>query len=243
MSSIGFLHPAKWTTLLSADARNVTRDPTLLFVTIFAFVPLVGFGIWGADIDNWVSQSIGLDNFTHYALPVLLVVPATLFGWVSGFLLLEDRDDGPLIALDVTPMGRSGFFGYRIGITAIVAFALTLLGLLILAPGMNGFVATIISVLLALEAVCFAFALPGIARNKVEGLALSKVLNLFSIMPLLALIPAPWRYLTAPLPTFWLGELIYNPQALPLPFAIGAALIIHLVCVWLCARLALNRLG
>ncbi len=37
-----------------------------------------------------------------------------LIGWVTGFLLLEDRDDGPLLAVDVTPIGKCGFLAYRV---------------------------------------------------------------------------------------------------------------------------------
>ena len=50
----------------------------------------------------------------------------TLIGWVTGFLLLEDRDEGTLLALDVTPVGKSGFLLYRVGVTATLAVALTL---------------------------------------------------------------------------------------------------------------------
>jgi hypothetical protein len=35
--------------------------------------------------------------------------------------MLEDRDDGALLALDVTPPGKAGFLAYRVTVTAGVA--------------------------------------------------------------------------------------------------------------------------
>ena len=44
------------------------------------------------------------------------------------------------------------------------------------------------------EAVIAAALLPALARNKVEGLALTKLTNIMAVVPLLALLPSPWRF-------------------------------------------------
>ncbi len=103
----------------------------------------------------------------------------------------------------------------------------------------------VIAIFVGLQAVILAFAIPAISRNKVEGLAVTKVLNIAAIFPLLAIIPSPWRYLAAPVPAFWVGELLglsTNPY-LTLPLIIALGLLVHLSALWLFYRLLAARTG
>lgn len=238
--------PRRFTTLFESDRRNVLRDPTMVFAILFSAAPaLIGYFFRDA-MDAAVEAQFGFADIFSYLLPIFLSIPAFMVGWVTGFLFLEDRDDGPLLAVDVTPVGKRGFMSYRFAVTAAITFVLTLFGSALLLPERGVAVALVLSVMIAMDAIGMALILPALARNKVEGLAVTKAVNILSFAPLAALLPLPWRYLAGFLPTFWVGEIIYNAPAFPGGgFLIAAALgiVVHLIVVWLLYRLQARRAG
>ena len=238
--------PRRFATLFESDRRNVLRDPTLMFAVIFSAAPALAGYFFRDGINSLVEAQFGFAGIFTYILPIFLTIPAFMIGWVTGFLFLEDRDDGPLLAVDVTPVGKRGFMSYRIAITVVIAFALTVMGSALLLPERGVATALVLSILVSMDAIGMALILPALARNKVEGLAVTKAVNILSFAPLLALLPLPWRYLGGILPTFWIGEIIFNAPAFPeAGFLIAAALGIgvHLVVVRLLYRLQARRAG
>lgn len=237
--------PNRFAQLFAADTRNISRDPALLFAIVLSIALPIGIAVFRPVIDNTAANTLGVTAFTNYIIPVVFCLPAFLTGWVTGFLLLEDRDDGPLMALDVTPMGKAGFFAYRAIVTAIITAAITILCLILLAPQTPLLVAAIIVVLIAIEAVCSAFILPAIARNKVEGLAVTKVINIAAIVPLLVLLPSPLRYIGAIIPSYWIGDLLMDEatQYLSLNVKLALAIIVHVLVALLLYRFASRRIG
>ena len=232
--------------LFASDAANVTRDPTLLFVICFSVVPMLAGVFFRDGIDTLGSSVFGIQNLFAIVLPIFISLPAFLIGWVTGFLFLEDRDDGPLLALDVTPVGKRGFMSYRVAMTAAITFAITLLSCALLLPERGVAMALVLSVMVALSAVVSALILPAIARNKVEGLALTKVTNLLSMVPLVALVPGPWRLLGGFVPTYWIGELIFNAGDFPgfhFLVAATAGIGMHIAAVALLYRAQARRAG
>lgn len=237
--------PRRFARLISSDAVNISRDPTLLFATVLSVVPTILAAWLWTTANVAVQTQFGLAGFMGYMLPFIFCLPPFLVGWVTGFLFLEDRDDGPLMALDVTPVGKKGFFAYRVSVTAVLAAAITVIAWVLLIPDSGPGLAILLAVLIALEAVAAALILPAIARNKVEGLALTKVTNLFAVAPLIAIIPSPWRYLAAPIPTYWVGELlgVSGVDYLPYWLVAAIALVTHAAAAWGAYRLAISRVG
>ncbi|MBL8126276.1 MAG: hypothetical protein JNM64_01485, partial [Chloroflexia bacterium] len=146
---------------------------------------------------------------------------------------------------DVTPVGKAGFLAYRVGITALIAAAITLYAWPLILPSVAAPIVAVIAVLVAASSVGFAVVLPAIARNKVEGLAVTKLTNLLSVAPLLAAIPSPLRFLAAPLPPFWIGELLGLTTVAALPFWLAAlaGAAVHALAVLLLFRLFARRAG
>lgn len=231
--------------LFLADTRNVSRDPALLFAILLSIALPIGVAFFRPMIDAAAFDAFALEDFTGYLNLIVFTLPAFLIGWVTGFLLLEDRDDGTLLALDITPMGKSGFFAYRATITAIITALVTSLCIILLAPQTPLLISATLVVLITIDAVCVAFILPAIARNKVEGLALTKIVNIGAILPLLVLMPSPLRYIGAIIPTYWIGELLLSDtqQYLSLPVKIGLAVAIHALVALFLYRLASRRIG
>lgn len=227
---MGF-RPRRVGRLIGSDVTNVSRDPMLVFGLLMSVVPSVLLLSFRQAIDGAAIEAFGVADFSRYIVPVALCLPAFLVGWVAGFLFLEDRDDGPLLAVDVTPVGKAGYVAYRVGFAGLLIAAITLPATIALQPAVNPALAILIAVLVAIEGVPAAVVLPALARNKVEGLALTKLTNLFALMPLLAIIPSGWRYLAGILPTFWIGELLglSGEAGLPLVISAAIALAVHLI--------------
>lgn len=245
MTLTSVFKPARVKSLLIADAKNIARDPTLIFAILLSIAPAIAISIWRSQIDQAAFNAFGLSNAIHLALPFLLSLPAFLIGWVVGFLLLEDRDEHTLLALDITPVGKGGYMLYRVALAMALTFIVTLIGICLLAPQTTWPMIIGLSVLVAIEGACAAFILPAVARNKVEGLAVTKLSNILAVASMLTLIPSPWRYLAGFIPTFWFGEALQvsSQTYLPLPVIFVLAFITHLGAAWLLYRLVLKRVG
>ncbi|WP_417308412.1 hypothetical protein [Devosia sp.] len=233
MSAPLLTQSGRWRRIVQYDLRNIVRDPMLLIVMVMSALPALGLAIWRSDIDAAALGAFDAAGFTRYLIPTFLVLPALLIGWVVGFLTLEDRDEGALMAVAITPLGARAYLGYRAALAAGLTMGLTIYGILLLLPGISFPLATLISVLVAIEAVLSAAILPAMARNKVEGLALTKLTNILAMAPLAALLPFPWRYAFGIVPHYWLGELLLVPpaEAMPLWITAALALAVHAIVV------------
>ncbi len=245
MKTLSALSPSRFNKLLVSDSKNVSRDPVLMFAILLSVVPAIAFILARQSIDEAALPAFGLVDFSTYLAPIVLGLPAALIGWVTGFLILEDRDDGPLLALDITPLGKAGFTLHRATVTFAITFLITLISAPQILPGVGIVTFLALAVFVGLQAVILAFAIPALARNKVEGLAVTKILNTAVIIPLLALLPSPLRYLAGFVPNFWLGELLNLSSQLYLTrlLIIVVGLVVHLVVLWLFYRLLERRTG
>ncbi|MDY6917523.1 MAG: hypothetical protein SVP26_06200, partial [Chloroflexota bacterium] len=194
--------------LVRGDAKSIVRDPTLLFVT---FLPiLLGLVLrffipWLADL---LQPSFDLTRYYVHIMGVLAVYPPAAFGWVTGFALLDERDENILTAVAVTPLSKAGYITYRLTMPLFVGgilcyITLFVAGLVPLSP-IKVLPVAMISSLGAPLAALFMVAFAG---NKVEGLALSKGISLMYIGPLAVIfIQSDWQYLAGVIPTFWVSR-------------------------------------
>ena len=244
MSALAIFVPRRFIRLMVSDAKNISRDPMLMTVSGLSLAPAIGFWFGKAAMDDAALTAFGIGELSRYVAPIVLVLPALLIGWVTGFLMLEDRDDGALLALDVSPPGKAGFLAYRLTVTAVIAAAVTLLAVPLVIPQAGG-VAVLTALFIAADAVIVALMLPVAARNKVEGMALTKLINVASLAPLAAFAPAPLRYAAGIVPPFWVGELLLPPNAagvgLPVAAVLGVA--VHFVAIALLFRPLGERAG
>lgn len=226
IKALDVFQPNRFINLLSSDVRNVGRDPTLLASVFLGFITPIGIMFFAQKIDQSAEEAFGLTAFLAYLFPIIVTLPAFLIGWVTGFLFLEDRDDGPLMAVEVSPIGKGGFFLYRAAISAILTAAIVVLSCYLLSSNLDVNFVIFLALLVSSQTICVALLLPILARNKVEGLAATKIINLAAMVPLVALVPSPARYLAGIVPTYWLGELLIPQPQTYLPVAVSIVLAI-----------------
>ncbi|MBE2197292.1 MAG: hypothetical protein IAE79_01700 [Anaerolinea sp.] len=194
-------------TLGPIDGRNTRRDPMLRWMLLAPlFLALIFRFVlpWAVQI---AEANVGLDLRPY--LPMLyaylaLLIPV-LYGAVVGFLLLDERDDRTLLALQVTPLPLAGYATYRIGVPILLSLLLTPLTFWVVGvPGLSWWGMWVTAVAAAPLAPIYMLLLAAFAANKVQGFALMKGLGIFLVVPLAAwFVPMPWQLLLGLLPTYW----------------------------------------
>ncbi len=191
------------------DLKSVRRDSLLLSIALTPWLIVIMLRLAVPSLTAWsyTRYQIRLEDYYPLIVGVFLLLNVPLmFGVMSGFLLLDERDDDTLTALRVTPAALSGLLSYRLLTSALLSWAymlicLPLTGLVALAQVPR----TIPALLLAsLFAPIVALALMAFARNKLEGFALLKGVGVVMLGPVAAyFISAGWRLAFGLLPTYW----------------------------------------
>ena len=173
-----------WASLLAADARNIAREPPLWACVLLPWLLALGLRFGFASLEELTAPWIALGELRPHVAAFAVVMPGMMIGWVVGFLLLDERDDGVLAAIEVTPLGRGGFTRYRLllpTLLTLVTAALVHLCAGVLAPGWGPTLTAIVAA--SAVAPLVALFLVGFAGNKVEGLALAKLASLLVLLP------------------------------------------------------------
>ena len=235
--------PRKMVQLLAADALNVSRDPILLAAMVISILPAILLLAFGQAAEAGAQTAWGVSGMASVLGALAVVVPGAMIGWVTGFLLLEDRDEAMLLALEITPIGKTGFIAYRLAVCAVLVVALSTATALATLP-IGPFTALAMGLVAAAHGLAGALFLLAFAANKVEGLALTKLVNLALFAPLVVLWQGPLRYLGAPLPPFWIGEMAgLGANPLHPAFALVAAMLVSALWIGAFWRRVRKTLG
>lgn len=130
---------------------------------------------------------------------------ALMAGVIFGFLLLDEKDQGTIQAMLVTPVPLTNYLVYRITVPAIIGFFIVIalvygIGqallpwwqLLPLAAGAS------------LTASIGTLFFPAVAENKVQGFAMTKFTGIIGWVILGGwFVSEPWQWLLGLFPPFW----------------------------------------
>jgi fluoroquinolone transport system permease protein len=227
-----------FTALGPIDLKNLRRDPLLVWLPVVPLFPalLVRWGV--PPLAAWLETEFDFALVPYYPLIMsfLAVLTPSFAGMITGFLLLDERDDRTLTALLVTPLSLNGYLTYRMGAPLLLGSVMTLLVLPLAGLISLPFAQTVAVVLLgALIAPLLALFLAAFAENKVVGFALMKTLNGILILPAVAyLAPANWQWAAGLIPTFWPLKTYWLAAESSGAFwpAIAAGLAINLIAVY-----------
>lgn len=203
--------------LVPIDAKSVGRDPLLHWLLFYPLL-LAMLIRWGTPLLSLhLHARFNFDLQPYYPLLMSFVALMTpmLAGIVIGFLLLDQRDDQTLTALQVTPLTLSGYFAYRIAVPTALSFLITIVVFPITGLLDLGAVALIaVAVSSCLLAPLYALFLGVFANNKVQGFALTKALGILLVPPLIAyFVKSPWQLLFGLDPLFWPAKFLWSMNA------------------------------
>ena len=201
-------------TLGPIDFRNVIRDSNLKWM-VFLPVLLALILRWGLPpLAGWLDAGYGFNLVPYYpaimAYLLVMMSPMT-YGMVTGFLLIDEKDEDTLTALQVTPLPLSAYLVYRISVPILLAFLI----LFVIFPltGLDRFpLAILVPTALAAAPIApwFALTLASVAQNKVQGFALMKMLGTVLMLPVFAFFTdSAWAWLFGIIPTFWPMKLFW----------------------------------
>lgn len=190
------------------DIRSVRRDSTLSWMI---FLPILS-----ALILRWSVPPLTTRLLARYAFdltpyyPVLLayflvVMTPLTFAVLIGFLLLDEKDDQTLKALQVTPLSLNAYLAYRIAVPVILTFVLMFVIFPLSGLGtLTWHEILVIAITAAPFSPVFALFLASFAQNKVQGFALMKLSGAVLMIPVFAYFVNPqWELAFGLIPTYW----------------------------------------
>jgi fluoroquinolone transport system permease protein len=202
-----------WWILLGNEVENIRRDPLLRWLVILpaALIPLVRYGLPALAAALLTHFNFDLQPYFVLILSGLTLLPAILTSMVVGFLLLDERDEGSLLALQVTPLTLPNYLFYKCSWPLVAGTAVNLL----LLPAVGLIPLTwpqiaLVSLVTAPLAPLLALVLVLIAQNKVQGFAVAKGLSGIPIFLISAyFVPMPYQLLAGVIPSFWAVKLFW----------------------------------
>jgi fluoroquinolone transport system permease protein len=224
--------------------RNMPFVPVLLALALRFVLPPVAGVIGGLLHVDWLML------YPLFVGCVLVLLAPMLTGAVVGFLLLDERDDHTLTALQVTPLPLTSYLAYRLAMPMLLSTVMTGLALVISGLPLDAGQMALCALAAAPLASLVTLFLAGFGANKVQGFALQKAMSVFMIAPLLAAVaPMPLALLFWLVPTAGPVLLIWLFQGLSLAWMSGmgplgwfaVTVLYQLLVLWLLLRRFLQR--
>ncbi|MBN1260561.1 MAG: hypothetical protein JXB35_07760 [Anaerolineae bacterium] len=191
------------------DLRNVRRDSLLAWIIALPLFMALLLRVCVLPLTTVLWERLQFDLTVYYPLIlsyfIIMMFPAT-YGMVIGFLLLDERDDETLTALQVTPMPMNAYLAYRVSIPALLTLLIMFPAFPIAGLGNPSagdiFIAAITAAPLA--PLC-ALTLAGFSANKVQGFAVLKAVGFIALATVLFsyFVRSGWQWAFGIIPTFW----------------------------------------
>jgi len=200
---MGQIRILRW--LGQGDLLNTIRDPYLKWMIIIPFILALLIRLLLPELTGWASPMVNIVPFYPLVMALIVVFVPLLYGIVIGFLVLDERDEGTLNALKVTPVSMRRYIAYRVSAPMALSFITTLI-----AYPLAGLISVdwqlliIVAALASLESPFIALVFACFAENKVQGFAIQKMLGTVLMALLVAFLIDPgWEFIFWALPTYW----------------------------------------
>ena len=189
-------------TLSINDFRMVFRDPML---RVFLFMPLLVLAVVVWLVPLLFAAYPAARDYDYVILMLAGMQTSTMFGFINGFVFLEEKDEQVFSALRVMPVSA----GMLVGVRMLLGFAVACLVNVVLLRltswvAMSWGQTVLLAVQYALLAPLLALLVATFAQNKVEGLAQFKLYNFMLNLPVLIyFLPYEILHGLAVIPTYW----------------------------------------
>lgn len=236
------------TNFILADIKNIIRDPMQSLTAIAPLIIIVVLRIALPVAREKTLEFFQYDISSDYAMIVVffsMLIPM-MVGLVIGFVILDERDESMIIYFAVTPLSKSGYLFFRVIIPAIFSFVFSVVFFLSfydICP-FDFSVILMAAMLLSIQAPVFPLLMASVAANKVEGLAVGKLLGMV-IMPPVAyyIISSKWTLLLLAVPQTWLVEVTIGRNLNWFSsFSFFLAMAIHVFVLFVSVRIFKKRI-
>ncbi len=184
--------------LARKDIRIIYRDRFMLFIAAYALIlALVArLGV------PWVP----VDNLDLYLAPAIVMFGTLLLGTLLGFALIEEREQGTWLLLRVLPLSSKTVFAYFVASASVLSLVVSFAAAMLYGYPVADWPAFVFMLVAsALAAPLVMLTLGALAKNKIEGLAVSKIISALGILPALVFFaPTSWQVVAVWCPLYWL---------------------------------------
>ncbi|MEE4213382.1 MAG: hypothetical protein V2I43_29415 [Parvularcula sp.] len=225
--------------ILRGELAAIARDPALVSVVLMSAAPALVFQAFSREFDDLFLEQLGITGGTRVVAGFIGSLPGLLIGWVFAMRFLEERDEGLERVIAASEFGIWRFTLLRLFLAAALAFTLSAFTAFSLEAS-GALVIAVVAVCGSLQALLVASLLPSFAKNRVEGLAFSKLISPLALAAATALAGTNLRLLAAPLPTFHMGQLL-SRNSVPDLLTVAAALLVNLVWTLVAVRIFRQR--
>jgi len=195
-------------TVLISELKNIVRDKMYLF---FAIYPVI-LGFIGYLLIPYMENRMDpLSLWPEIVAMFMILITGFIFGALTAFTLLDDKDDLVLMSLKITPISVKYYVVVKLITSYIFAVFATII--LIYATGFlpGAGVGTVILIALAgaIQAPGVALIVNSFADNKVEGFVVMKLSGMILVLPVVAFFVMDWQEVfLAFAPGFWTARMI-----------------------------------
>lgn len=195
----------KYYSVIASDLRNTKREPTLLlmFVVPFIMLALIRFGL--PALVDFVPV---FGQYHKIIIAFFVLLNAVFPGFILSFIFLDEKDLQLISVLRVTPVSLKGVLLSRILFMLVFGFMGSLLILFFNGATNYTLIQNLaIAILSALNVPFLVLFISTIAKNKVEGLTLLKVVNVILFIPVAVFfLENSWENLLAIFPAYWVFQ-------------------------------------
>ncbi|WP_042220813.1 hypothetical protein [Oceanobacillus manasiensis] len=191
--------------LIRGDMRQIYRDP-MLFISMVGPILLI---LLVRFIVPFVTAHFAIESYNVLLASFFILLIPLLLGVMTGFIMLDERDDKMIDYFAVTPLSKIGYLIYRLLFPGVLTIFYGIVFVEWASPESLAALDTLlVIVMLAMEAPIICLCLVALAANKIEGLALSKGVGLVVFVPfIIYFVPLPWQLVGSILPTYWTANL------------------------------------
>ena len=193
---------------IKSEIGKIRHDSMMLFMF---FAPLL-FGLMGRYLIPGLAEVNDFDIIliADYVLVGLAIMMPLLYGALVGFSILDDRDDNILMTIKVSPLSIHQYLSFRLIMATILSFLAVIF--ILWFSDIVVFALTdllLIAFLASLSAPAIALFINVIAKNKIEGFAIMKGVQIVLLVPLISLYFTDYKELFFSIvPGYWPTKVI-----------------------------------
>ncbi|MCK5761815.1 MAG: hypothetical protein KAH16_02820 [Candidatus Izimaplasma sp.] len=195
-------------TVIVSEIKNITRDKMYIF---FAVYPII-LGYIGYLLVPYIDNRVPVTSLVPEIIVMFLILMTSyVFGALTGFTLLDDKDDNVLMSLKITPISVKQYVIVKLVISFIFGIIASIILILFTSflPDAAIWEIILITFVASLQAPGVALIVNSFASNKVEGFVIMKLSAMILILPVVAFYVVEWQEIFLALaPGFWSARMI-----------------------------------
>ncbi|MDN4166864.1 hypothetical protein QWY31_15235 [Cytophagales bacterium LB-30] len=228
--------------IIRSDLKIGFRDPLLKIIFFFPLL-VIAVAVW--IVPQLMVWFPALSSYTLLIMAGAGMQTAIMFGFISGFLHLEEREEFTLQALQVLPLGLDKLLALRMASGSFITLASNML-IFLYSPlvAIDTWKCTILAINSALLAPLISLLIITFSSTRVDGMAKMKIINLVVALPLVStLFISQWIWLLSPIPSFWVVQSLVNHthSDIFMAYSTAAVILYILVIGFFAKRLAAKR--